>query len=85
VQLEAEQHSPNHRERHHPTGHLRGLWRLADLQEEHDDGGPQAASTVATMVGVLTRKWTSSHLRLGPSSMYVAITPRSSSWWPVVK
>ena len=29
----------------------------------------KAASTVATMVGVLTRKWASSHLRLGPSSM----------------
>ena len=41
VQLEAEQHAPDHQERHHRTGHVCALRRLADSQEERDDGSRQ--------------------------------------------
>jgi hypothetical protein len=44
-----------------------------------------AASTVATMVGVVTRKCGHVCRTLPMPSRWVVAIPRSSSWWPVLK
>jgi hypothetical protein len=44
-----------------------------------------AASTVATTVGVVTRKYGHVCRSLPMPSRRVVAIPRSSSWWPVVK
>src|SRR5215218_1299836 len=41
LQLQPEQHPPDHQERHHPTGHRHGAWRLGGLQAQHDHGRRQ--------------------------------------------
>jgi hypothetical protein len=69
VQLKAHQDDPDHPQRQDPTSHLCDLRRVADLQEKHDDGGRQGCVHSRHDVEVLTRKWATSHLRLGPSSM----------------